>query len=119
MQDTILSPDDTSATTGALSADTLSSIDDVTYDAETGETTATFDPETQEHSMVVLELVGSRDGCDTLDLPPLYDVGDAEHLDTLFDSATATAGLSVSFRYGRYDVTVSRDSVSVSPVSQL
>lgn len=101
----------------AVPDETLSSLDDVTYDAETGETVATFDPETETHSIVVVDLVGAREGCDPTELTPLYEAVDPEVLDALLDSCAATRRLSVSFRYGLYDVTVRPGTVSVRPVA--
>jgi len=99
-----------------MTSGTLSSIDEMTYDDETGETIATFDPSTEDHSMVVLDVVGDCADRDPTELTSLYAVLDAESLDDMFDGRAPTAALSVSFQYEGYDVTVRHSSVSVVPV---
>jgi len=91
-------------------------IDDVTYDARAEETVAAISGSTVEHSLVVVELVSTREGRCATDLAPLYDAVDPESLDRIFDDRPGGSEIVISFEYEGYNVSVSADAVAISPV---
>lgn len=65
-------------------------------------------------SEAVVRAVASITNTPLLDLEPLYDVIDPEHLDGMFDGpGGAAAGSSVTFRFNGCRVTVSPETVHV------
>ncbi|WP_255198053.1 HalOD1 output domain-containing protein [Halorarius litoreus] len=62
----------------------------------------------------IVGAVAEREGTDALSLPPLYNAVDIDALEALVAHADASTGLSVTFRYVGWDVTVYADgSVTV------
>jgi len=96
--------------------DDRSLIDDVTYDARTDETVVTLSDTTVGHGLAVVELVSEREDCCATELTPLYDAVDPENLDRIFDERPGGSEIVVSFEYEGYDVTVTADTVAVSPL---
>lgn len=63
----------------------------------------------------ILTSVAAREGCDALDLPPLYDVVDTDALEGLFRSGGGDAdAVTVTFDYHGYRITVDESDVSLS-----
>jgi len=87
---------------------------ELTTHAETGTTVATYDHETDPLSVAIPELVVRFEDCHPCSLPPLYEAVDADALDDLLSSGGPELG--ISFHYAGYDVSVTPDSLSVTPV---
>ncbi|MEY7847598.1 HalOD1 output domain-containing protein [Natrarchaeobius sp. A-rgal3] len=69
-----------------------------------------------DHHVRIVNTVASKEDCDPIDLPPLYDVIDPSALDSLFRSTPTNRRSqgSLTFRYCGYRVTIdARDEISV------
>lgn len=91
-------------------------FEDVTTDPETGTTVASYDYTTEHLSVALPELVARREQCHPCSLSPLYEHVDPEAVDDLFADAGPESGVTVSFQYEGYEVSVERDWLSVTPV---
>ena len=91
-------------------------IDDVTHDERTGEAVAALSDSAVKHSLVVVALVSAEKECRPTELAPLYDFVDPESIDRLFEEPLGHSELVIAFEYEGYDVTVSAETVAVSPL---
>lgn len=91
----------------------------VSYDPETGEYTATFDPAALDPSIAVVEATAAIREDDPERYAPLFEVVDPEALDRLCGGGDNDHHTVVEFTYLDHRVRVRSDGqISVSPISE-